>query len=137
MEREEIENQIELDTVEIDEGNVDVMTISREQWQELFGEGDNGEEESEFQGFEIENSEIVDFREEYEDNINNYTKQVQNVLVSEACKFWSGIWATNQKHDETSNWIGNIKEELKGIEKQEELVLEIGDVKDAIRKMTN
>ena len=55
----------------------------------------------------------------------------------EATKFWSGIWSVQKRHDEDATWLGEVRDRMSGIEKQEKLKIDIKDVEHAIRKMAN
>lgn len=52
---------------------MNVIILSKEQWQELFGQSDVYYEECELQGFDIKNEE-VDCIVEHKNNNNNCTK---------------------------------------------------------------
>ena len=55
----------------------------------------------------------------------------------EATKFWSGIWSVQKRHDEDATWLGEVRDRASGIEKQEEVKIDIKDVKHGIREMAN
>ena len=55
----------------------------------------------------------------------------------EATKFWSGIWSVQKRHDEDATWLGEVRDRMSGIEKQEEVNIDIKDVEHGIRKMAN
>ena len=55
----------------------------------------------------------------------------------EATKFWSEIWSVQKRHDEGATWLGEVRDRMSGIEKQEEVKIDIKDVEHGIRKMEN
>ena len=55
----------------------------------------------------------------------------------EATKFWSGIWSVEKRHDEDATWLGEVRDRMSGVEKQEEIKIDLRDVEYGIRKMAN
>ena len=55
----------------------------------------------------------------------------------EATDFWSGIWSTPVEHNRNAEWIERAKRVNARIEKQEDVVIELEDVRRGIRRMTN
>ena len=49
----------------------------------------------------------------------------------------SGIWSIQKRHDEDATWLGEVRDRMSGIEKQEEVKIDIKDVEHGIRKMAN
>ena len=54
-----------------------------------------------------------------------------------ATMFWSGIWSVQKRHDEDATWLGEVRDRMTGIEKQDEVKIDIKDVEHGIRKMAN
>ena len=55
----------------------------------------------------------------------------------EAKEFWSKVWAADEEHNREASWIAYVDRELEGVQQQEEVVVQLKDVKAGIRKMTN
>ena len=56
---------------------------------------------------------------------------------AEARKFWSGIWNVDKQHDRNASWIVEVASKLAETKQQEEVVVQLVDVKEGIRKMAN
>ena len=56
---------------------------------------------------------------------------------AEARKFWSGIWNVDKQHDRKASWIVEVSSKLAETKQQDEVVLQLVDVKEGIRKMAN
>ena len=54
-----------------------------------------------------------------------------------ATMFWSGIWSVQKRRDEDATWLGEVRDRMTGIEKQDEVKNDIKDVEHGIRKMAN
>ena len=61
----------------------------------------------------------------------------ESLKAAEARKFWSGIWSVDKQHDRKASWIVEVASKLEGTRQQDEVVLQLVDVKDGIRKMAN
>ena len=57
--------------------------------------------------------------------------------AEEAKEFWSKIWSVNKEHDKRASWLHSVKQEIKGVEQQRNVVLDGKDVKVGIQKMAN
>ena len=55
----------------------------------------------------------------------------------EATAFWRGIWSRPGEHKGDAEWIGRVKDEMSQVERQEDIVVGLDDVKGGIRRMTN
>ena len=66
---------------------------------------------------------------------NSGSNQTPN--TAEAKKFWESIWSADKQHNESASWMDDVRKELRGVRRQEDLVLQLGDVKSKIGKMAN
>ena len=57
--------------------------------------------------------------------------------AKEATDFWSGIWSNPVEHNRNAEWMERAKRVNARIEKQEDVVIELDDVRRGIRRMTN
>ena len=57
--------------------------------------------------------------------------------AKEATDFWSGIWSNPVEHNRNAEWLERAKRVNARIQKQEDVVIEMDDVKRGIRRMTN
>ena len=57
--------------------------------------------------------------------------------AKEATDFWSGIWSNPVEHNRNAEWIERAKRVNARIEKQEDVVIGLDDVRRGIRRMTN
>lgn len=57
--------------------------------------------------------------------------------AKEATDFWSGIWSNPVEHNRNAEWLKRAKRVNARIEKQEDVVIELDDVRRGIRRMTN
>ena len=57
--------------------------------------------------------------------------------AAEAREFWSRIWNVDKEHDRNASWIVEVSLKLEGTRQQDEVVLQLVDVKEGIRKMAN
>ena len=55
----------------------------------------------------------------------------------EATDFWGGIWSNPVTHNRNAEWIEETKRKNRRIQRQEDVVIEVGEVKAGIRRMTN
>jgi len=55
--------------------------------------------------------------------------------ADEAQGFWKGIWSEKKEHDKEASWLGGIREELNKVERQEDIVLRLEDVKAGIKPL--
>ena len=55
----------------------------------------------------------------------------------EATDFWSGIWSNPVTHNRNAEWIKETRRRNRRVERQEDVVIGIGEVKAGIRRMTN
>ena len=62
-------------------------------------------------------------------------EQVENIPpnADEATKFWSNIWSNPVSHTD-SNWLDEIKDDLKGVEKQNDITISDSDLLKQIRR---
>lgn len=65
--------------------------------------------------------------------------QIENVTTDKEStkKFWEDIWSDGIEHNKNAPWIGRVKESMKDIEKQNEVVINLENVGRAIRKTPN
>ena len=57
--------------------------------------------------------------------------------AAEAREFWNRIWNVDKEHDRRASWIVEVASKLEGTRQQDEVVLQLVDVKEGIRKMAN
>ena len=59
--------------------------------------------------------------------------------ADEAREFWGKIWSVDKEHDRDASWLGGVRQSLEWFEvqQQENIVLELGDVKAGIGRMAN
>lgn len=57
--------------------------------------------------------------------------------AKEATDFWSGIWSNPVEHNRNAEWLERAKRVNARIEKQDDVVIELDDVRRGIRRMTN
>ena len=62
---------------------------------------------------------------------NNITTTAPN--PEEATEFWSSIWSNNVNHNE-SDWLGDIKEDLKNVEKQGAVSISRADLEKQLKR---
>ena len=55
----------------------------------------------------------------------------------EATAFWSGIWSNPVEHNRKAEWISKVKQDLAGVEQQDDLVIGVEEVRAGVRRMTN
>ncbi|MEM7264394.1 MAG: reverse transcriptase domain-containing protein [Pseudomonadota bacterium] len=71
--------------------------------------------------------------------LNGKTRNVEpnTPNATEARDFWSGIWGEEKEHDRDASWLSDIKESFSEVERQEDVVVKLEDVKAGIRKLAN
>ena len=57
--------------------------------------------------------------------------------AQEATSFWSNIWSTPMLHNTEATWIERVKNKLKDVKKQENININLGNLKTAIKRLTN
>ena len=55
----------------------------------------------------------------------------------EATAFWSGIWSNPVTHNRDADWLSDSRNRLRRVERQQDVVIGVADVKGGIRRMTN
>jgi len=51
--------------------------------------------------------------------------------------FWQNIWGQPTKHNTNAEWLNKVSSKLEHIERQENLIITVADVKKMISKMPN
>jgi len=62
---------------------------------------------------------------------------VEAPKAKEATKFWSDIWSKPGIHAEDAEWLGRVKGKLCNVEKQNDLLIDVGMVRSGIRRLSN
>ena len=57
--------------------------------------------------------------------------------ADESREFWSRIWSVDKEHDAKASWLKDVRSEFDGVQRQDEVVVGLEDVKAGIRKMAN
>jgi hypothetical protein len=57
--------------------------------------------------------------------------------AAEATRFWSGMWAEPGEHAADAEWLGRVKSKLARVERQDDVRVELEDVKAGVRRMSN
>ena len=57
--------------------------------------------------------------------------------ATESRDLWSGLWSVDKPHNRDAVWMGHVDRELAGVEQQEEVTVQLDDVKAGIRRMAN
>ena len=74
----------------------------------------------------------------YQELNNGKTQEYNESPDQEATKkFWQEIWENSEKHDVRSPWIERVREELKKVERQDDMTLDLDKIRKAIRKLPN
>ena len=60
---------------------------------------------------------------------------VQSPEVGESLEFWSGIWSNPTKHNVNAEWLTKLDKDLKGIEKQDDVLIDSAKVLAQLRKV--
>ena len=74
------------------------------------------------------------------DELNGKSTSRENVQApkaKEAMKFWSEIWSQAGEHDSSAEWLTRVKRKLGNIEKQNDLSIDVGMVRDGVRHLSN
>ena len=57
--------------------------------------------------------------------------------AGEAREFWERIWSVEKTHNGDASWLDEVRKTFDGVGQQEQVVLQVEDVKAGIRKMAN
>ena len=57
--------------------------------------------------------------------------------ATESRELWSGLWSVDKQHREDAPWMRDVNRELAGVEQQQEVTVQLDDVKAGIRRMAN
>ena len=68
-------------------------------------------------------------------NTNGGTNEVPDAAESKT--FWEGIWSVEVEHNDEASWLGDIREQMKGVKKMDDVVVELEGVKRGIGRMSN
>ena len=68
------------------------------------------------------------------DGRSNFPNKVPD--AQKAPEFWSNIWWIPENFNKNASWLPKVKENLRQIDKQEDIRVSVENVKTAIRKMT-
>ena len=55
----------------------------------------------------------------------------------DSVKFWSGIWSQPVVHNDEAQWLRKVEEKLRGLRKQEDILITTGKLKKQLQKMKN
>ena len=57
--------------------------------------------------------------------------------ADESKLFWEGIWSVEKEHNDEASWLGNVREQMKGVKKMDDVVVELEGVKRGIGRLSN
>ena len=57
--------------------------------------------------------------------------------ATESRELWSGLWSVDKKHRGDAPWMKDVDGDLARVEQQQEVTVQLDDVKAGIRKMAN
>ena len=75
----------------------------------------------------------------YLDNELSGQVKVNNLApdAQEATSFWRGIWSEAGSHDQEAEWLGRVRQKYARVERQGEVVVNVGKVKAGVRRLSN
>ena len=68
-------------------------------------------------------------------NTNGGTNEVPDAAESKT--FWEGIWSVEVQHNDDASWLGDIRQQMRGVKKMEDVVVELEGVKKGIGRLSN
>ena len=57
--------------------------------------------------------------------------------AAESRKFWSEIWSVEMEHDREASWLGDIRKQMKDVQRMTDIVVDVEGVKKGIGRMSN
>ena len=57
--------------------------------------------------------------------------------AAESREFWSKIWSVEVEHDREASWLGDIRKQMKDVERMTDIVVEVEGVRKGIGRMSN
>ena len=74
------------------------------------------------------------FYKELDGKMNGYTAAPDPKGSTE---FWSKLWSEPVQHNRDSEWLKKVKEKLTDTQKQENVIITVKEIKQAIARMSN
>ena len=68
-------------------------------------------------------------------NTNGGANEVPDAAESKT--FWEGIWSVEVQHNDDASWLGDIRQQMRGVKKMEDVVVELEGVKKGIGRLSN